>query len=181
MSTSFGTAEINYNNKFGFHFHRYTTYRFIVGHSFCYIIYLRFIMYSLWLDTNYFLIGVSHFLMYTVSALFNDALCIGISLMIRCYLAKISQKHYIWHWFQYRNSYFEHPSVSENGAGSAKMACCLTHSKSLNGCGPRFCKLHILLNVHIYDDKQGQYLSVTEIASISYQNIDVTSCTHPQR
>ena len=49
----------------------------------------------------------------------------GIWLMIRCYLAKISQKHYILHWFQYRNSYFEHPSVSENGTMSAKMACCL--------------------------------------------------------
>ena len=50
---------------------------------------------------------------------------VGIWLMIRCYLAKISQKRYILHWFQYRNSYFEHPSVSENGARSAKMACCL--------------------------------------------------------
>ena len=49
----------------------------------------------------------------------------GIWLMIRCYLAKISQKRNILHWFQYRNSYFEHPSVSENGARSAKMACCL--------------------------------------------------------
>ena len=49
----------------------------------------------------------------------------GIWLMIRFYLAKISQKRYILHWFQYRNSYFEHPSVSENGASSAKMACCL--------------------------------------------------------
>ena len=44
--------------------------------------------------------------------------------MIRCYFAKISQKRYILHWFQYRNSYFEHPSVSGNGARSAKMACC---------------------------------------------------------
>ena len=35
---------------------------------------------------------------------------VGIWLMIRCYLAKISQKRYILHWFQYRNSYFEHPS-----------------------------------------------------------------------
>ena len=49
----------------------------------------------------------------------------GIWLMIRCYLAEISQKHYIWHWFQYRNSYFEHPDVSENGARSPEMACCL--------------------------------------------------------
>ena len=48
----------------------------------------------------------------------------GIWLMIRCYLAKISQKRYNLHWFQYRNSYFEHPSVSENGTRSAKMACC---------------------------------------------------------
>ena len=48
----------------------------------------------------------------------------GIWLMIRCYLAKISQKRYILHWFQYRNSYFEHPNVSENGTMSAKMACC---------------------------------------------------------
>ena len=50
----------------------------------------------------------------------------GIWLMIRCYLAKISQKRYILHWFQYYwNSYFEHPSVSENGTRSAKMAWCL--------------------------------------------------------
>ena len=49
---------------------------------------------------------------------------VGIRLMIRYYLAKISQKRYTLHWFQYRNSYFEHPSVSENGARSAKMACC---------------------------------------------------------
>ena len=49
---------------------------------------------------------------------------VGIWLMIRFYLAKISQKRYILHWFQYRNSYFEHPSVIENGARSAKMACC---------------------------------------------------------
>ena len=48
----------------------------------------------------------------------------GIWLMIRCYLAKISQKRYILHWFQYRNSYFEHPCISENGTMSAKMACC---------------------------------------------------------
>ena len=49
----------------------------------------------------------------------------GIWLMIRCYLAKISQKRYILHWFQYRNSYFEHHlNVSKNGARSAKMACC---------------------------------------------------------
>ena len=51
----------------------------------------------------------------------------GIWLMIRCYLAKISQKRYKLHWFQYRNSYFEHPSVSENGTRSAKMACCSSH------------------------------------------------------
>ena len=61
----------------------------------------------------------------------------GIWLMIRCYLAKISQKRYILYWFQYRNSYFEHPSVSENGTRSAKMACCckwifFKHSKSEN-------------------------------------------------
>ena len=34
------------------------------------------------------------------------------------------KSRYILHWFQYRNSYFEHPSVSENGTRSAKMACC---------------------------------------------------------
>ena len=49
---------------------------------------------------------------------------VGIWLMNGCYLAKISQKRYILHWFQYRYSCFEHPSVSENGARSAKMACC---------------------------------------------------------
>ena len=54
--------------------------------------------------------------------------------MIRCYLAKISQKRYLLHWFQYRNSYFEHPSVSENSAKSAKMACCLLHI-----CGRYWC------------------------------------------
>ena len=51
----------------------------------------------------------------------------GLWLMIRCYVAKISQKLYILHWFQYLNSYFEHPSVSENGTMSAKMACCSFH------------------------------------------------------
>ena len=50
----------------------------------------------------------------------------GIWLMIRRYLAKIAQKRYKLHWFQYRNWYFEHPSVSENGTRSAKMACCCT-------------------------------------------------------
>ena len=49
---------------------------------------------------------------------------VGVWLMIRGYLAKISKKRYILHWFQYRNSYFEHPSVSEYGARSANMACC---------------------------------------------------------
>ena len=38
---------------------------------------------------------------------------------------KISQKRSILNWFQYRNSYFEHLNVSENGTRSAKMACCL--------------------------------------------------------
>ena len=52
----------------------------------------------------------------------------GIWLMIRCYLAKISKKRYKLHWFQYRNSYFEHPSVSENGTRSAKMVCCFHYS-----------------------------------------------------
>ena len=52
------------------------------------------------------------------------SIVVGIWLMIRCHVAKISQKRYILHWFQYRNSYFEHPSVSENDARSAKMACC---------------------------------------------------------
>ena len=55
----------------------------------------------------------------------NIVFCIW--LMIRYYLAKISQKRYILHWFQYLNSYFEYPSVSENGARSAKMACCYTY------------------------------------------------------
>ena len=53
----------------------------------------------------------------------------GIWLMITCYLAKISQKRFILHWFQYRNSHFEHPSVSENGARSAKMACCYSERR----------------------------------------------------
>ena len=52
---------------------------------------------------------------------FLNNIVFGIWFMIRCYLAKISQKRYILHWFQYRNSYFEHPSVSENGARSVKM------------------------------------------------------------
>ena len=52
-------------------------------------------------------------------------------LMIRCYWSKISMIRYILHWFQYRNSYFEHPSFSENGASSAKMACCLLYLQAL--------------------------------------------------
>ena len=51
---------------------------------------------------------------------------VGVCLMIRCYLAKISQKRYILHWSQFRNLCFEAPSVSENGARSAKMVCCLS-------------------------------------------------------
>ena len=50
---------------------------------------------------------------------------VGIWLMIRRYLANISLTRYILHWIQYRNSHFEHFSVSENGARSAKMASCL--------------------------------------------------------
>ena len=46
----------------------------------------------------------------------------GIRLVVMCYLAKISQICYIFYWFQYHNSYFEHSSVSENGASTAKMA-----------------------------------------------------------
>ena len=53
----------------------------------------------------------------------------GIWLIIRCYLAKISQKRYILHWFQYCNSFFEHPSVSENGARSAKWRAVLSIPK----------------------------------------------------
>ena len=49
---------------------------------------------------------------------------VGIWLMIICLLA-ISQKRYILHWFEYRNSYFEHPSVSENSTRSTKMASCI--------------------------------------------------------
>ena len=52
-------------------------------------------------------------------------------LMIRCYWSKISMIRYILHWFQYRNSYFEHPSFSENGASSAKMACRLLYLQAL--------------------------------------------------
>ena len=37
---------------------------------------------------------------------------VRIWLMIIYYFAKISRKRYILHWFQYRYSYFEHPSVS---------------------------------------------------------------------
>ena len=47
---------------------------------------------------------------------------VGIWLMIICHLAKISKKRHILHWFRNRNSYFEHPSVSENEARSAKVA-----------------------------------------------------------
>ena len=54
----------------------------------------------------------------------------GIWLMLRCYLANISEKRYILHWFHYRNSYFEHPSVSENGTRSAKMAWCYMHTRA---------------------------------------------------
>ena len=48
---------------------------------------------------------------------------LGIWLMIIWCLAKISQKRHIMQLFQYRNSYFEHPNVSEYGTRSAKMAC----------------------------------------------------------
>ena len=44
--------------------------------------------------------------------------------MIICYLSKISQKRYIDYWFQCRNSYLKHTSVSENVTRSTKMACC---------------------------------------------------------
>ena len=52
------------------------------------------------------------------------SIVVEICLMIICYLAQISQKRCILHWFQYRNFYFEHPIVSENGKKSAKVACC---------------------------------------------------------
>ena len=52
---------------------------------------------------------------------------VGIWMMIICCLDKISQKRYILHWFQYQSSYLEHPSVSENGTRSGKMACCYIH------------------------------------------------------
>ena len=61
-------------------------------------------------------------LLFKESILLN--IVFGIWLMIICYLVKTSQKRYLLHWFQYRNSYFEHPSVSEIGARSANMACC---------------------------------------------------------
>ena len=41
---------------------------------------------------------------------------VGIWLMTICCLAKISQNRNILHWFQYCNSYFEHPSVRANMA-----------------------------------------------------------------
>ena len=45
-------------------------------------------------------------------------------LIMICYLAKISQKRYIFRSFQYSYSYFEHHSVRENGTRSAKIAFC---------------------------------------------------------
>ena len=74
----------------------------------------------------------------------------GIWLMIRCYLAKISQKRYKLHWFQYRNSYFEHPSVSENGTRSAKMACCLLHLSTLIERWTRALSTHNVIAILIY-------------------------------
>ena len=44
----------------------------------------------------------------------------GIGLMIRCYLAKISQKRSIWHWFQYCNSYFNTPVSAKMAKGQRK-------------------------------------------------------------
>ena len=58
---------------------------------------------------------------------------VGILLMSICYLATISQKRYILHLFQYCNSYFEHPSVSENGTRSEKMACCYIYKSPWDG------------------------------------------------
>ena len=52
---------------------------------------------------------------------------VGIWLMSICYLAKILQKCYILHWFQYQNFYFEHPSVRKNGTSPVKMAGCYYH------------------------------------------------------
>ena len=59
-----------------------------------------------------------------INFIFKKIIFHNIVFGIWCYLAKISQKRYKLHWFQYRNSYFDHPSVSENGTRSAKMACC---------------------------------------------------------
>ena len=79
----------------------------------------------------------------------------GIWLMIRCYLAKISQKRYILHWFRYRNSYFEHPSVSENGARSAKMACCSIYlCDSTNNCYIIDMFIFVLHLLIFYNSKQ---------------------------
>ena len=51
---------------------------------------------------------------------------VGIWLMIRCYLVKISHKRYIWHWFQYRNSYFEHPVSAKMAQGQRKCRAVLS-------------------------------------------------------
>ena len=57
---------------------------------------------------------------------------VGVLLMIICYLANISQERYILHGFQYRNLYFEQPSVNENDRRSAKMTGCSLVSAKLN-------------------------------------------------
>ena len=54
----------------------------------------------------------------------------GIWLMIRCYLAGISQKRYILHWFQYRNSYFEHPVSAKMAQGQRKCRAVYVSFKS---------------------------------------------------
>ena len=74
---------------------------------------------------------INLFFFFTKTIFLN--IVVGIWLMLICYLAQISQKRHILHWFWYSNSYFEHPSVSENGTRSAKMACCLKQSDHTPG------------------------------------------------
>ena len=79
-------------------------------------IYYRWYEYSL--QTVYRYLSLLPFEVWTISVSLQPKQCI---------IKKISQKRFTLHWFQYRNSYFEHRSVSENGARSAKMVCCYIH------------------------------------------------------
>ena len=89
---------------------------------------------------------------------------VGIWLMIICYLAKISQKRYKYHWFQYYNSYFEHLSVSENGTRPAKMAWCLARA---------MCVIIELISVNSLRSRQNRRHFADDVFKCNFLNENV--------